>query len=91
MAEFLLERYISYGDADAVDADAERARLEADRLSDEGTPVRLVRAIFVPEDETCFYLYEGETLEAVLEAARRAELCVDRIAETAGNNNERRQ
>jgi hypothetical protein len=82
MAEYLLERYASRSDAVAVEADAERARREAERISGEGTPVRLVRSIFVPEDETCFYLYEAESLDAVLAAARRAELPIDRIAKT---------
>jgi hypothetical protein len=82
MVEYLLERYVSRGDSEAVEAGAERARREAERISREGTAVRFVRSIFVPEDETCFYLYEAESPDAVLEAARRAELRVDRIAET---------
>jgi hypothetical protein len=36
--------------------------------------VRFVRAVFVPEDEMCFYLYEAASAEQVREAARRAEL-----------------
>lgn len=79
MAEFLLERYASRSDSEAAAASADRARREAEQLSREGTRVRLVRSIFVPEDETCFDLYEAESLDAVREAARRAELRVDRI------------
>jgi hypothetical protein len=86
MAEFLVERYVSRSDAAALRAGFERARREADRMSAVGIPVRLVRSIFVPEDETCFYLYEGESIDAVLEAAGRAELRVDRIAETASSH-----
>ena len=82
MAEYLVERYVSRSDAEALQLGAGRARREAERLSREGTPVRLVRSIFVPEDETCFYLYEAESSDAVIEAARRAELRVDRIAQT---------
>jgi hypothetical protein len=83
LSEFLLERYASRSDSKAVAAGAERARRAAERMSREGTSVRLVRSIFVPEDETCFELYEAESLDAVREAARRAELRVDRITRAA--------
>jgi Protein of unknown function (DUF4242) len=82
MAEYLLERYAPRSDSDAAAASADRARREAEQMSREGTPVRLVRSIFVPDDETCFELYEAESLDAVREAARRAELRVDRITKT---------
>ena len=49
-----------------------RARLAAADLSAAGTPVRYVRAIFVPDDETCFHLFEADSPEAVDEAMRRA-------------------
>jgi hypothetical protein len=83
LSEFLLERYASRSDSEAAAAGAERARRAAERMSREGTAVRLVRSIFVPEDETCFELYEAESLDAVREAARRAELRVDRITRAA--------
>jgi hypothetical protein len=85
MAEFLLELYVSRTEPEVVEAGAERARREAERLSGEGTPVRFVRTIFVPEDETCFYLYEAGSVDAVREAARRAELRFDRIAEAVAD------
>jgi len=40
-----------------------------------------VRSIFVPEDETCIYLYEAASQDAVEEAARRAGLPIDTVAE----------
>jgi len=48
----------------------------------EGIPVRFVRSVFVPEDETCFYLYEAASVDAVREAARRAALSVEGVAES---------
>jgi hypothetical protein len=83
MVEFLVERYVSRTDFNALSGGAERARQAAEQLSREGTPVRLVRSIFVPEDETCFDLFEAESSDAVLEATRRADLRVDRIATAA--------
>ena len=84
MAEYLVELYVSRDDRAAVESGAERARAAAENLSDENVPVRYVRAIFVPEDETCFFLYEAGSAEAVREAARRAGLGDERIAEAHG-------
>jgi Protein of unknown function (DUF4242) len=84
MAEYLLELYVSRGDSCAVASGAERARAAAEELTEEGTPVRYMRAIFVPEDETCFFLYEAGSVEAVREAARRAGLGSERVTEALG-------
>ncbi len=81
MAEFLVELYVSREHTRAVEAGARRAEAAAKELTREGTPVRYLRSIFVPEDETCFYLYEADSGDAVREAARRAGLPFDRIAE----------
>jgi hypothetical protein len=80
MAEFLVEVYVSRADPAAVERGAERARLAAEELTREGTPVRYLRSIFVPEDETCFFLYEAASVEDVEEAARRASLRFERGA-----------
>lgn len=81
MAEFLVELYVGRTDAAAVESGAERARLGAAELTDEGVPVRLVRPIFVPDDETCFLLYEAPSEEAVRAAALRAALTFERVTE----------
>ena len=44
--------------------------------------MRFLRSVFVPEDESCFFLYEGPTADAVREAAARAELVVAQVDET---------
>jgi hypothetical protein len=81
VAEFLVELYVSRGDLPAAEQSAERARLAAEELTREGTPVRYVRSIFVPEDETCFALYEAVTADAVREVAQRAALRFEHVAE----------
>lgn len=43
--------------------------------------MRYVRSVFVPEDETCFYLYEAASPDVVREAARCAGLGVERVTE----------
>jgi len=78
--EFLVEIYFSRAAADVVAHSAESARIAAEELTREGTPVRYLKSIFVPEDETCLMLYESSSADAVDEAARRAGLQVDRVA-----------
>ena len=88
MAEFLVELYVSRADADGVGREAERAACR--RGADGGgTPVRFVRSIFVPEDETCFFLFEADTVEAVHEAATRAAVPFERVLATAARTNDR--
>jgi hypothetical protein len=81
MAEFLLEVYAARDDSGAVGSAARRARAAAHALSLEGPEIRYVRCIFMPEDETCFYVYEADSVGTVHEVARRAGLSVDRVVE----------
>lgn len=76
MSEFLVEAYVSRS-ITPIDP------LRFDAASGD---VRLVRAIFVPADETCFYLLEARSIDAVREAVLRAGVSVERITEaiTAG-------
>jgi hypothetical protein len=43
--------------------------------------VRFVRSIFVPEDDTCFCVYQAAAVDDVREAARRAALSGERVTE----------
>ena len=58
-----------------------QARQASEQMQAEGTPVRYLRSIFVPEDEACFYLYEAASADSVREAARRAGLPLASITE----------
>jgi hypothetical protein len=62
-------------------AAGERARSAAEALSREGTEVRFVRSVHVPEHETCLLVFEAPTLGAVDLAGRRAGLTYARIVE----------
>ena len=44
--------------------------------------MRFVRSIFVPEDETCFCVYQAASAQDVREAACRASLPFRRITPT---------
>ena len=58
---------------------AGHARAAAEELVREGTPVRYVRMTFLPDDETCFHIFEASSQEAVGEACRRAGIGSGRI------------
>jgi hypothetical protein len=81
MAGFVIELYVARADAGTIARGAARARLAADELARQGTAVRYLSSIFVPEDETCFFLYEAESAEAVRDAARLAALPFEHVAE----------
>jgi hypothetical protein len=83
VGEFLAEVYVAESDAASVERGAELARKGAEHAVSTGASVRYVRTIFVPEDETCFYLYEAPSADAVLEAGRRAGLTFERIKAVA--------
>ena len=64
-----------------VQALADRSRAAADELSQAGTPLRFLRSIYVPEDESCFLLFEAESVQAVEQAASHAGLGAWRTVE----------
>ena len=76
-----MELQLPAGDAMEVAAAGERARSAAEQLSREGTAVRWVRSVYVPEEDTCLLVFEAPTPEAVDLAGRRAGLTYDRIVE----------
>jgi hypothetical protein len=79
MAEFLLEIHIPQADLDAVKRGARRARFVAERHRRQGSAVRYVRSIFLPEDETWLILYQAVDADAVRAAASDAELPFERL------------
>jgi Nickel responsive protein SCO4226-like len=55
------------------------ARAAAEELAREGTPVHYVRTTFLPDDETCFHVFEAASEEAVGEVCQRARIGSGRI------------
>lgn len=79
MSDYLVEVYFSRSSAMGAEqgcADVSRA---AEQLTREGTQVRFVRSILVPEDETCFYFFQAQTRAAVYETVSRAGLSAERV------------
>ena len=83
MGSFIVELYVARGEERALARAVELTRIAAERLTRDGAPVRRVRAIFVPEDETCFLLFEAADAAASQEAARAAGLPFERPATAA--------
>ena len=78
MVEFLVEAYFSCDDLQ-IEGCAERIAETAEALTREGHPVRLVRVVLVPEDETSFFLFEADSPETVQEVAARSGLRFERF------------
>jgi len=83
MSKFLAELYVSRNNCAAVAVGWARLNGAAADLTAEGRRVRLVRSIFVPDDETCFVLVEAATADDVRETARRAAVPYERVVEAA--------
>lgn len=79
MPSYLIEVYLPRSRAHEARAAGRRARLAAQELSREGVPIRFLRTTFLPDDETCFHLFEASTPGAVEEVSRRAALGRARI------------
>jgi hypothetical protein len=78
---YVVECYVSKAKCDEFPAIRARARAAARAMTREGTTVRYVRSILIPEDETCFHVFEGPSADVIGEVSRRAALSYDRIVE----------
>lgn len=79
MPSYLVEVYLPRSHADEARATARRARAAAEQLTREGTAIHYVRTTFLPDDETCFHLFEAVSTAAVEEVGRRAKLGRGRV------------
>ena len=81
MTTYLLEAYVPRSDVRRLSELDAAAREAAATLQRCGRPVRLMRSIYLPCDETCFLLVETMERNAAEELAGRLELAVVRLAE----------
>ena len=47
--------------------------------------MRYLRSMYLPDEETCFLLYEAESAEAARRAAGLAAIGFERVSEVIGN------
>jgi len=81
VSRYLVEAYMPQSRARDARAAGRDARLAAEQLAREGTPVHYVRTTFVPNDETCFHVFESADKETVGEVCRRAGIGSARIVQ----------
>ena len=77
MHEYLVEAYVSRSEGAPFRGGGVSS--VAEEVSREGRQVHLLSSIFVPEDETCFYLFEADSGAYVMEAAVRSGVRVERV------------
>jgi hypothetical protein len=80
---YLIELYLA--NADSLERASEDARRVERASVSAGGGARYLRTFLVPEDETCFHLFEAPSRDAVVEAATRAGLADARVTETLQN------
>jgi hypothetical protein len=73
VSEFIVEVYVAR--TGAIGTAGLRAAAEAHR-----PPVRYLRAILVPEDETCYLLFDADSVEDVRAVVTRAAVPFERIS-----------
>jgi hypothetical protein len=81
MATFMVERYLPGVSAGQTAAAELLAKQLAMRLPGEGGVVRLLRSLFVPQDEQCFVLFQATSAHALAETLERLGIAYERIAE----------
>jgi hypothetical protein len=84
VSEFLVEVYLSPAAAESMPRPEDVSRA-ADQLTREGQRVQLLQSVFVPEDETCFFLFEAQSRDAVAETTRRCGLRFERLVEAVSD------
>jgi hypothetical protein len=79
-ARYLVELSVPGAAWNDIDRLIRKARASA---NEPRSQVRFVRGIYVPEDSSCFLLYEARSARSAAAAARTAELVVERVSRAA--------
>ena len=78
---YLVETFLTRGQAHDRPAGEDRARSAAAELAQGGASVRFRFAIHVPDDETCFYVFDAASAHEAVLVAQRAGLDPIRVVE----------
>ena len=82
MKQFLVEVFVPRSRVGELPAAKKRVRAAARRLSHNDHEIRFVRAMYVPEDETCFYIFDAASADLVAEVSGLADLSNGRVVAT---------
>jgi hypothetical protein len=85
---YLVETYLARGQAGERAARDRRARSAAEELTHGTTRVRFERSIHVPEDETCFFVFDAPSARDAALVAERAGLEPIRVVEAVSSGKE---
>ena len=85
VGEYLIELYVSRGDPHEAESGRSSACAAAEALSRRGTRVEYRRSILLASEETCFLLFEADTIEAVREMAELASIDGGHVSPVTGN------
>ena len=77
MSVYLVEAYMSRADGERLPWN--EVWLTAEQVSVDGREVHLIKTMFVPEDEICFYLFEADSWAYVMETAFRTGIQIERF------------
>ena len=86
MPSYLVETFLPRGTAAGRAACERRARSAAQALTQQGTSVRFDRAIHVPEDEICFFVFNAPSSREAARAAQLAKLGPLRVVEAVSSD-----
>jgi hypothetical protein len=84
--QFLVEVFVPRSRARELPAAKKRVRAAARRVARSDDDIRYVRAIYVPEDETCFYVFNAASADLVAQVSDLAGLRDGRVVETVGDS-----
>jgi hypothetical protein len=85
---YLLEQYVPQLDHAAATAILRRLEDATKQLRDCGIPIRWIRAVVLPQDESLLCFIDAETIDEVLLASDRAGLTAAHIQEVTGVDRE---
>jgi hypothetical protein len=77
----MVERSLPGFTSDQLPGAAGAAKSATSDMSAEGTPIRYLRSTFVPSEQKCYCLFEGNSAKDVEQAQTRAGLPFDQIYE----------
>jgi hypothetical protein len=90
MPSYLVETFLARGAAVERVALERHARSAADELTQKGTSVGFERAIHVPEDEVCFFVFVAPSARDAERTAELAGLDALRVVEAVSSGEETR-